>query len=57
VEPAARVAHPGEPVALEDYRDQIESKLTGQRVDHDVDAWLQEARKRTEIVYHKEAFE
>jgi len=55
VEPAARTAHPGEPVSLEDYRDQIESKLAGARVDHDVDAWLQEARKRTEIVYHQEA--
>ena len=57
VEPAARAAHPGEPVALEDYRDQIEQKLAGARVDHEVDAWLQEARKRTEIVYHKEAFQ
>jgi peptidyl-prolyl cis-trans isomerase SurA len=57
VEPAAKTAHPGEPVALEDYRDQIERKLAGERVDHEVDTWLQEARKRTGIVYHPEAFE
>ena len=57
VEPAARAAHPGEPVALEDYRDQIEKKLAGERVDREVDTWLQQARKRTEIVYHEEALQ
>jgi hypothetical protein len=57
VQPAAKMAHPGEPVALEDYRDQIEGKIAGERVDREVDQWLQEAKKRTEIVYHKEAFQ
>ena len=56
VEPAARAAHPGQPVTLEDYRNQIEEKLTGDRADQEMDRWLKEARKRTEIVYHEEAF-
>ncbi len=55
VAPAARAAHPGQPVALEDYRAQIESTLTGQRVDQEVDTWLKNARRRTAIVYHEEA--
>ena len=57
VAPAARSAHPGQPVKLEDYRSQIEDKLTGQRADQALDTWLKEARKRTEIVFHQEAFE
>lgn len=56
VAPAARAAHPGEPVTLEDYRNQIEEKLTGDRADQEMDRWLNEARKRNEIVYHEEAF-
>ena len=55
VAPAARAAHPEQSVSLEDYRRQIEDTLSGQRVDRDVDAWLQEARKRNEIVIHEEA--
>jgi hypothetical protein len=57
VAPAARAAHPGQPAALEDYRDQIEEKLAGQRVDQEVDTWLKEARKRNEIVFHEEALQ
>jgi hypothetical protein len=57
VAPAARAAHPGQPVALEDYRTQIEEKLTGDMADREMDNWLKEARKRTEIVFHPEAFE
>jgi peptidyl-prolyl cis-trans isomerase SurA len=57
VEPAAKTAHPGEPVSLEDYRDQIEERLAGERVDKDMDAWLKQARDRTEIVFHEEAFQ
>jgi len=56
VAPAARAAHPGEPVKLEDYRGQIEEKLTGDRADEDLNRWLALARKRNEIVYHEEAF-
>jgi len=57
VKPAAEAAHPGQPVDLEDYRDQIEEKIAGQRADKQMDTWLQEARKRTEIVYHVEVFQ
>ena len=55
VAPAARAAHPGEPVVLEDYRDQIEGTLTGKRVDKELDTWLKEARKRNQIVVHEDA--
>lgn len=56
VKPAAQKAHPGAPVALEDYRSQVEQTLIGQRTDQDIDAWLKQARKRAEIVFHEEAF-
>ena len=57
VVPAARVAHPGEPVVLEDYRSQVEEKLSGQRVDKEVDTWLKESRKRNQIVIHEDALQ
>jgi len=57
VKPAAEAAHPGRPASFEDYRDQIEETLAGQRVDRELDKWLAEARSRTEIVYHDEAFQ
>jgi len=57
VAPAARSAHPGQPLALEDYRDQVEQTLAGKRVDQELDQWLKEARKRTEIVFHEEVFQ
>jgi hypothetical protein len=57
VKPAAEAAHPGQPVALEDYRNQIADTLAGRRADREVDSWLADARKRTEIVLHPEAFE
>jgi len=57
VAPAARAAHPGQPVALEDYRDQIVRKLAEKRVDQELDQWLEEARKRTDIVFHEEVFQ
>jgi len=57
VKPAAEAAHPGQPVSLEDYRDKIEETLTAQRTDRDVDTWMKEARKRTEIVFHQEVFQ
>jgi peptidyl-prolyl cis-trans isomerase SurA len=57
VEPAATTAHPGEAVDLEDYRDRIEETLAGQRVDKLVDTWLREARQRTEVIFHPEAFQ
>ena len=57
VKPAAQAAHPGEPVTLDDYRDKIEEALTGQRADREMDNWLKETRKRTEIVFHEELFQ
>jgi peptidyl-prolyl cis-trans isomerase SurA len=57
VKPAAEAAHPGQAVSLEDYRDQIEKKLIGQRADQQMDAWLKEARKRTAIIFHDEVLQ
>jgi hypothetical protein len=54
VKPAAEAAHPGQVVTLEDYRDQIERKLTGQQADQQMDIWLREVRKRSNIVLHDE---
>jgi hypothetical protein len=54
VKPAAEAAHPGQPVSLEDYRDQIERKLTGERANQQMDIWLREVRKRTNVVLHEE---
>jgi hypothetical protein len=57
VEPAAEAAHPGEPVTLDQYREQIEEKLTGDQVDKQMNAWLENARQRSEVVVHQEAFQ
>jgi parvulin-like peptidyl-prolyl isomerase len=57
VKPVAQVAHPGQTVDLDDYRDQIEQTLAGKRADQQLDAWLKEARKRVEITYHDEVFQ
>jgi len=57
VKPVAQAAHPGSAVTLGDYYDEIEETLTGQRADKQLDAWLQEARQRTEIVYREEALQ
>ena len=57
VEPAAEAAHPGQPVNLDDFRDQIEEKLTGQQVDRQLTSWLNNSRKRSEVVIHPEAFQ
>jgi hypothetical protein len=54
VKPAAEAAHPGQVVTLEDYRDQIERKLTGQQADRQMDVWLREVRRRSNIVQHDE---
>ena len=40
VEPAAQAAHPGEPVSLDEYRDRIVEKLTGEQVDRQMSDWL-----------------
>jgi hypothetical protein len=57
VEPAAQAAHPGQPVTLEEFHGQIEEKLTGDEVDKQMSAWLTNARQRSEVVMHQEAFQ
>jgi peptidyl-prolyl cis-trans isomerase SurA len=57
VAPAARTAHPAETPTLDQYRDEIENKLTGERVDQETDRWLAQVRQHTEIVFHPEAFQ
>ena len=57
VKPAAEAAHPGQPVSLEDYRDQIERTLTGQRADRQMDIWLRDVRRRTNVVVHEEVLQ
>ena len=57
VEPAAQAAHPGQPVSLDEYRGQIEEKLTGEQVDKQMSAWLDDQKKRSDVVFHQEAFE
>jgi hypothetical protein len=56
VKPAFEAAHAGQTVPIDDYRDQIEATLTGQREDQEMSKWLDQAKKRTEIAYHNEAF-
>jgi hypothetical protein len=57
VKPAAQAAHPGQAVTLDDYYDDIEDTLAGERADKQLDKWLQETRQRTEIVYHEETLQ
>lgn len=57
VAPLAKQAHPEQPPKLEDYRYDIEAKLAGDRADQEMDKWLTEARKRTEVVFHEEVFQ
>lgn len=57
VAPAARLAHPGEAVKLDDYRNQIEESLAGKKVDQEMDRWLEAARRRNQIAYHPEALQ
>lgn len=54
VKPAAEAAHPGQPVSIEDFRDQIGRTLTGQRTDQQLDTWLRDVRRRANIVIHEE---
>ena len=56
VKPAFQAAHAGQTVSIDDYRDQIEATLTGQREDQEMTKWLDQAKKRTEIAYHNDAF-
>jgi hypothetical protein len=57
IKPQKEITNPGQPVALEDYRNIIDETLAEKRTDQEVDNWLADVRKRTEIVFHQEAFE
>jgi hypothetical protein len=51
-----KVIKPTAPSAsFDEYRDRIEEKLTGDREDQEMSRWLDQAKKRTEIVYHNDA--
>jgi hypothetical protein len=43
--------------SMEENRDRIEQALTDQRIDQEVNAWLERTRSRNEIVYHPEALQ
>ena len=47
----ARSGSTGKPASLNDLRDKIQEKLTGERVDRQVDDWIKRARSRTAIHY------
>jgi parvulin-like peptidyl-prolyl isomerase len=57
VKPAAEAAHPGQPVSIEDYRDQIARTLTGQHADQQMDTWLRDVRRRTNVVLYEEVLQ
>lgn len=54
VKPAAEAARPGQVITLEDFRDQIERTLTGRKADAQMDTWLRDVRRRTNVVVHEE---
>jgi hypothetical protein len=54
VAPLAKDANAQEPATIENYREQIREKLAGERANQEMTKWLDEAAKRTEIVYHDE---
>jgi hypothetical protein len=57
VKPAAEAAHPGTAATLDEYRDQIEETLAGKKEDDELNRWLEQAKQRSEIIYHDEAFQ
>jgi hypothetical protein len=56
VAPAAKAANPANTVSVEEFRDRIAERLTADLVDKQTEAWLADMRKRTDIVFHEEAF-
>ena len=44
-------------ITFNDLRDKLEEDLTGRHIDKQVDDWLAQARKRTHIEFHPEAFQ
>jgi hypothetical protein len=57
IKPSAQSTNPGQPITLEDYRNRIEETLAEKRTDQEVENWLADVRKRTEIVFHPGVFE
>ena len=47
----------GQKPNLSEMRQQIRQTLSADRSDHQMDAWLKDARTRAHVEYHKEAFE
>jgi hypothetical protein len=57
VKPAAAAANPGSAPELDEYRSRIEDTLTGKKEDAELNKWLAQAKQRTAITYHEEAFQ
>jgi len=57
VAPAARASRPDGSVTLDEFREQIRARLLANREDQQMNQWLAEARRRTTVVYHEEAFQ
>jgi hypothetical protein len=57
VKPAAVAAKPGSTPALDEYRSRIEDTLTGKKEDGELNKWIVQAKQRTMITYHEEAFQ
>jgi hypothetical protein len=49
--------HPGQTPSVDDHRAIIEQALISQAAGQQVEQWLKEARRRTHIQYHDEAFQ
>jgi len=50
-------AGPGAKISLETLRDKIQQSLIDERIDRQIDDWLNQLRKRTRIDYYPEAFQ
>jgi len=44
-------------ITFDDLRNKLEENLTGRHIDEQVDDWIAQARKRTHIEFHPEAFQ
>jgi hypothetical protein len=57
IKPSAQSSNPAQPPTLENFRNRIEESLAEKRTDQEVENWLADVRKRTEIVFHQGVFE
>jgi hypothetical protein len=53
--PELRAEHADQRVNFEDVREKIQEKLVGERVDQQLDAWLKQAKARTQVEFRWEA--